>query len=475
MARVLFVCLLLGLPSALSAQGRELPDFTDLAERQGPTVVNISTTQVRERRASPQTPNLEEDDPLYDFFRRFIPRPPGPGGQGPRDFESRSLGSGFIISPGGYVLTNAHVVDSADEITVRLTDTREFKAGVIGADRRTDLALIKIDATGLPAVRMGDPNRLKVGEWVVAIGSPFGFENSVTAGIVSAKGRSLPQENFVPFSQTGVGINPGNSGGPLFNMRGEVIGINSQIYSRTGGFMGLSFAIPIDVALDIQKQLKEKGRVARGRIGVVIQEVTRDLATSFGLERARGALVNSVEKGSPADKAGVEATDIILSFDGKPVESSSDLPRIVGSTRPGAQSTLEVWRKGTRKNLTLTVGELQEDRIAAADKPRAKPQADAPANRLGIVAGELSSEQKKGLSLPSGVVVPEVRPDSKTGVLYGGILLTLVHKGQHTELKSVEQLNKLLAGLDKKAVITLPVRRGGTTAFLTMSGLTDKS
>src|SRR5580765_3661192 len=392
MARALFVCLLLGLPAALYAQGRELPDFTELAERQGPTVVNISTTQVRERRASPQVPNIEEDDPLYDFFRRFIPRPPGPGGQGPRDFESRSLGSGFIISTDGYVLTNAHVVDSADEITVRLTDKREFKARVIGADRRTDLTLIKIDATGLPAVRMGDPNRLKVGEWVVAIGSPFGFASTVTAGIVSAKGRSLPQENFVPFIQTDVAINPGNSGGPLFNMRGEVVGINSQIYSRTGGFMGLSFAIPSDVALDVQKQLKEKGRVARGRIGVVIQEVTRDLATSFGLDRARGALVNAVEKGSPADKAGVEATDIILAFDGKQVESSSDLPRLVGSTRPGSQASMEVYRKGAKRTLSVTVAELQEDRVASAEKPgnRAKPQAEAPANRLGIVVGELS-------------------------------------------------------------------------------------
>ncbi|TMH54991.1 MAG: trypsin-like serine protease, partial [Betaproteobacteria bacterium] len=290
MARVLFICLLLGLPSALVAQGRELPDFTELAERQGPTVVNISTTQVRERRASPQIPNLEEDDPLYDFFRRFIPRPPGPGGQGPRDFESRSLGSGFIISADGYVLTNAHVVDAADEITVRLNDKREFKARVIGADRRTDLALIRIDATGLPAVRMGDPNRLKVGEWVVAIGSPFGFDSTVTAGIVSAKGRSLPQENFVPFIQTDVAINPGNSGGPLFNMRGEVVGINSQIYSRTGGFMGLSFAIPIDVAMEVQNQLRQFGRVSRGRIGVVIQEVSKELAESFGLSRPAGAL-----------------------------------------------------------------------------------------------------------------------------------------------------------------------------------------
>src|SRR5438094_991805 len=474
MARVLFICLLLGLPSALVAQGRELPDFTELAERQGPTVVNISTTQVRERRGSPQIPNLEEDDPLYDFFRRFIPRPPGPGGQGASEFESRSLGSGFIISTDGYVLTNAHVVDSADEITVRLNDKREFKARVIGADRRTDLALIKIDATGLPAVRMGDPNRLKVGEWVVAIGSPFGFDSTVTAGIVSAKGRSLPQENFVPFIQTDVAINPGNSGGPLFNMRGEVVGINSQIYSRTGGFMGLSFAIPADVALDVQKQLKEKGRVARGKIGVVIQEVTRDLATSFGLDKPRGALVNSVEKGSPADKAGIEATDIIVSFDGKPVDASSDLPRMVGSTRPGSQAAVEVWRKGATKKLRLTVGELQEERVAALDKPRPQKSAEAQANRLGIVVAELSADQKKERQLSSGLVVTDVRPDARADVRKGDILLTLVHKGQQTELKSVEQFNKLLASLDKNAVITLQVKRGESTAFVTVAGLTDK-
>jgi serine protease Do len=253
------------------------------------------------------------------------------------------------------------------------------------------------------------------------------------------------------------------------------VGVNSQIYSRTGGFMGLSFAIPIDVALDIQKQLREKGRVARGRIGVVIQEVTRDLATSFGLDRPRGALVNSVEKGSPADKAGVEATDIIVAFDGKPVESSSDLPRLVGSTRPGSQSTLDVWRKGQTRKLNITVAELQEDRVAAnAPATRAKPQAEAPANRLGIVVGELSAEQKKGLSLSHGLVVTEVRPDSKADVRKGDVLLTLVHKGQHTELRSVEQFNKLLAGLDKNAVITLQVRRGESTAFVTISGLTDK-
>jgi serine protease Do len=453
---------------------RELPDFTRLVDDQGNAVVNISTTQaVRRPGAAPQVPGIEDEEVL-EFFRRFIPRQqPGPG---PRQPESRSLGSGFIISGDGYILTNAHVVEGADEINVRFTDKREFKARVVGADRRTDIAVIKIDApASLPAVKFGDPTRLKVGEWVVAIGSPFGFENTVTAGIVSAKGRSLPQENFVPFIQTDVAINPGNSGGPLFNMRGEVVGINSQIYSRTGGFMGLSFAIPIDVALDIGKQLREKGRVSRGRIGVVIQEVTRDLATSFGLDRPRGALVNSVEKGSPADKAGVEATDIIVSFDGKPVESSSDLPRIVGGTRPGSQSSLEVWRKGRTQKLNITVAELQEDRIAAAGTPdRAKPQPSAPANRLGIVVGELSAEQKKGLGVSYGLVVTDVRPDSKADVRKGDVLLTVVHKGQHTELKSVEQFNKLLAGLDRHSVITLQVRRGESTAFVTISGLTDK-
>ena len=456
---------------ALAQAVRELPDFTRLVDDQGNAVVNISTTQAPRRTgAVPQVPGMEDEEVL-EFFRRFIPRQqPGPG---PRN-EARSLGSGFIISADGYILTNAHVIDGADEINVRFTDKREFKAKVIGADRRTDIAVIKIDAAGLPAVRFGDPNRLKVGEWVVAIGSPFGFENTVTAGIVSAKGRSLPQENFVPFIQTDVAINPGNSGGPLFNMRGEVVGVNSQIYSRTGGFMGLSFAIPIDVALDIQKQLREKGRVARGRIGVVIQEVTRDLATSFGLDRPRGALVNSVEKGSPADKAGVEATDIILSFDGKAVEGSSDLPRLVGATRPGSQSSLEVWRKGASRKLSITVGELQEDRVAGVDKPRAPKQAETTPNRLGIVVADLPAEQRKSLGLSGGIVVTEVRPDSKADVRKGDILLTMVHKGQHTELKSVEQFNRLLSGLDKSAVITLQVRRGESTAFVTISGLADK-
>ena len=462
--------------AAAIAQTRDLPDFTRLVEEQGSAVVNISTTQaVRRTQALPQVPGLEDEE-IQEFFRRFIPRPgPGQAPQAPAPrSESRSLGSGFIISGDGYVLTNAHVIEGVDEINVKLPDKREFKAKVIGADKRTDIALIKIDAAGLPAVRFGDPTKLKVGEWVVAIGAPFGFENSVTAGIVSAKGRSLPQENFVPFIQTDVAINPGNSGGPLFNLRGEVVGINSQIYSRTGGFMGLSFAIPADVALDVQKQLKDKGRVSRGRIGVVIQEVTRDLATSFGLDRSRGALVNSVEKGSPAEKAGVETTDIILSFDGKAVESSSDLPRIVGGTRPGSQVPLEVWHKGATRKLSIAVGELVEDRVAAADRPRPQKAAEAQANRLGIVVAELSAEQKKELKLSHGLVVTEVRADSRADVRKGDVLLILVHKGQQTELKSAEQFNKLLASLEKNSVITLQVKRGEVMAFVTISGLTDK-
>ncbi|MGB5079140.1 MAG: DegQ family serine endoprotease [Burkholderiales bacterium] len=468
MARLLLVMLLLGMPSALFAQGRELPDFTDLAEKQGPTVVNISTTQARERRASPQVPNLDEDDPLYDFFRRFIPRPPGPG-QGPREFESRSLGSGFIIGTDGYILTNAHVVDSADEITVRLADKRDFKARVIGADRRTDLALIKIDATGLPAVRMGDPNRLRVGEWVVAIGSPFGFDSTVTAGIVSAKGRSLPQENFVPFIQTDVAINPGNSGGPLFNMRGEVVGINSQIYSRTGGFMGLSFAIPIDVAMDVQAQLRRSGRVSRGRIGVVIQEVSKELAESFGLSRPTGALVNAVEKGGPAEKAGVETGDIILKFGGKPVTSSSELPRIVGGTRPGTRASIEVWRKGVSREVSVTVGELPEDRVAGRSERLAKPVEQA-ANRLGFAVADLSAEQKRDFKVGGGVLVEEVRNNRRADVRSGDVITAVTSKGQTSEVRSAAQFNKLLAQLERNTTLTLHVRRGESNLFVTVKG-----
>jgi len=455
--------------------GRELPDFARLVEEQGSAVVNISTTQAARRTSLPQVPGINEEE-LQEFFRRFVPRNPGQGAPGAPRPESRSLGSGFFVSNDGYILTNAHVVDGAEEISVRLTDKREFKARLIGSDKRTDVAVLKIDAANLPVVRIGNAERLKVGEWVLAIGSPFGFENTVTQGIVSAKGRSLPQENFVPFIQTDVAINPGNSGGPLFNMRGEVVGINSQIYSRTGGFMGLSFAIPIDVALDVHRQLRDKGRVARGRIGVSIQEVTKDLASSFGLDRPRGALVNSVEKGGPADKAGVEELDIILRFDGKPVEASIDLPRVVGATRPGAQVTAELLRKGSTRTVTISVSELIEDRVAGAlaETPRLAKPVESPPNRLGIVVSDLTPEQRRDPKLTHGIVVSELRPDTKVELRRGDILLAVVQAGRHTELRSVEQFNKLLTDLPTNAVLTLHVRRGESNAFVTVNGLADR-
>jgi serine protease Do len=454
------------------AQARELPDFTRLVEEQGAAVVNISTTQAVRRQALPQVPGIDSEEG-QEFFRRFMPRQPERQ-PGPRQ-ESRSLGSGFIISKDGYLLTNEHVVEGADEITVKLTDKREYKAKVIGTDKRTDIALLKIEPTGaLPAVKFGDPAKLKVGEWVVAIGSPFGFENTVTAGIVSGKGRIMQDANLVPFIQTDVAINVGNSGGPLFNMRGEVVGINSRLFSPTGTYLGIAFAIPIDVALDVQTQLQAKGRVSRGKIGVAIQEVSRDLATSFGLDKPRGALVVSVEKGSPAERAGVESSDIITRFDGKAVDSQSDLPRFVAAIRPGTKTELEIWRKGGARNLTVTVGEWEEDRVASREEPRpARPAAEA-ANRLGLMVSELTAKQKEELKLGHGVVVTEVRPDARAELRRGDILLNVVHKGQHTEIRSVEQLNKLLAGLEKDAVITLQVRRGDSAAFVTVNGLGDK-
>jgi serine protease Do len=300
------------------------------------------------------------------------------------------------------LLTNSHVVEAAEDITVKLTDKREFKAKVIGSDKRTDVALLKIEAYGLQHVQVGDPTKLRVGEWVVAIGAPFGFENSVTAGIVSAKGRSLPQETFVPFIQTDVAINPGNSGGPLFNLKGEVVGMNSMIFSRTGGFMGVSFAIPIDVAMDIANQLRATGRISRGRIGVVIQEVTKELADSFGLPKASGALVNSVEKGGPADKAGIQASDVILKFDNKEIASSSELPRIVASTKPGAKVTVQVWRKGERKDLSLTVGETPDERGSKRSQAKKVP-GDAVA-RAGLTLSELSADQRRELNIAGGVL-----------------------------------------------------------------------
>ncbi|SFU59674.1 DegQ family serine endoprotease [Nitrosospira multiformis] len=446
------------------APARELPDFTGLVEREGPSVVNISTVQsgnAATERAFPGMPNIPEDDPFFEFFRRHMQ----PHGGMPRDFESRSVGSGFIISSDGYILTNTHLIDGADEINVKLTDKREFRAKLIGADRKTDIALLKIDATGLPKVTQGDPNQMKVGEWVVAIGSPFGFENSVTAGIVSAKGRSLAQENFVPFIQTDVAINPGNSGGPLFNMNGEVVGVNSQIYSRTGGFMGLSFAIPIDVARDISNQLIASGRVSRGRIGVLIQEITKELAESFGLPKPAGALVASVQKGGPADKAGIQARDVILKFDGKTVNSSGDLPRIVGSTKPGTKVQMQVWRNGSTKELTITVDELPEDEKPAARSGKRGKMPDA-ANRIGLSLIELTSDQKKELETESGLLVEDMVPGiaSRAGVRPGDVILSI----NNQDVKTVDQFNQLLNKVEKGRNIALLVKRGDTATFITM-------
>lgn len=471
MKRLLIFCALLCASALTLAQVRGLPDFSDLAEKQGPSVVNISTTQVIRGQNQFMPFPFDENDPAFEFFKRFIPR--GPGGATPKEFENKSLGSGFIISADGFILTNAHVVASADEITVRLTDKREFKARVVGADRRTDVALLKIEASGLPSVRLGDPVNLKVGEWVVAIGSPFGFDNSVTAGIVSAKGRSLPQENYVPFIQTDVAINPGNSGGPLFNMRGEVVGINSQIYSRSGGYMGVSFAIPIDVAMEIQQQLRTSGKVSRGRLGVVIQEVSRELADSLGLNKAMGAVVNSVEKDGPADKAGIEPGDVIVKFDGKSITNSADLPRFVGATKPGTRSVAQVWRKGAFRDIAIVVGEMAEDKQAGGTRQgRLQKPAEQAANRLGLVVSELSPEQKRELKMNSGVMIDEVRGQaSRTELRPGDIVIAVISKGATTELKSVDQFNKLLAQFEKGSNVTLLIRRGDTQTFVTIRGL----
>jgi len=448
-----------------------LPNFADLAEREGQVVVNISTTQIVRRQAHPGFP-FHDNDPMGELLRRFFPRgvPGAPGGEA----ENHSLGSGFIISSDGYILTNAHVVDGADAISVRLNDRREFRASVVGADRRTDVALLKIEAANLPVARLGNPDKLRVGEWVVAIGSPFGFENSVTAGIVSAKGRALPQENYVPFIQTDVPVNPGNSGGPLFNMAGEVVGINSQIYSRSGGYMGLSFAIPIDVALEIQAQLRTAGRVSRGRIGVMIQEVTAELAESFGLEKAMGAIISSVEKGGPAAEAGIEAGDVILQFDNKTIDRSGELPRIVAASKPGSKVKVKVWRKGTSRELTLTVGEMQEEQASSQRRAERAPRAERETPRLGLAVSELSVEQRRQLGVESGLIIEEIRSNiARADLRVGDIILAVVYKGVSTDAKSVEQINKLLAPLGKNANVTLLIRRGEQQIFVTLKGIGD--
>jgi len=447
---------------ASSAFAKDLPDFTDLAEKQGPTVVNISVTQVMQSNEGPFA-GMQDDEAFGELFRRFgLPAPGIPRGQTPpQEFKSQSLGSGFIISSDGYILTNAHVVNAADEVIVKLSDKREFKAKIIGADRRTDVALLKIDASGLPKVAIGDPAQLKVGEWVAAIGSPFGLENTMTAGIVSAKGRALPQENFVPFIQTDVAINPGNSGGPLFNLKGEVVGINSQIYSRSGGSMGLSFSIPIDVAIDISNQLKAGGKIARGWLGIAIQEINKELADSFGMKNTNGALVAGIEKGSPADKGGLEAGDVILKFDGKAITSSSDLPRVVAAVKPGKTVSADILRKGAMKTLSVTVGEAPADKeeAVAANKGSIKPEF----NRIGLLLRDLTPQQKKKLNGKGGLMVMDAQgAAAQAGVRRGDVVLGL----NNTEVQSLEQFNKQLAAIPNGKTVAVLVQRGDNTMYV---------
>ena len=448
---------------------KDLPDFTELAEKHGAEVVNISVTQVLQGGGNMGIPfpGMPDDENLQEFFKRFgIPGMPGQGapGQGApggQDYKSSSLGSGFIISSDGYILTNAHVVSAADEVLVKLSDKREFKAKIIGADKRTDVALIKIEATNLPKVIIGDPSALKVGQWVAAIGSPFGLENTMTAGIVSAKGRALPQENFVPFIQTDVAINPGNSGGPLFNLAGEVVGINSQIYSRSGGSVGLSFSIPIDVAIDISNQLKSTGKITRGWLGVAIQELTKELAESFGMKNANGALIAGVEKGGPAEKGGLEPGDVITKFDGKPIVTSSDLPRAVGSAKPGKATAVEILRKGAVKNLTVNVGEMPTDPNEVVVPSKAPAKAES--NKIGLTLRELTPAQKKKLNGKNGLlVVDSLGAAAQAGIRRGDVILGL----NNAESQSVEQFNKQINAVSAGKTIAVLVLRGESTLYV---------
>ncbi len=467
----LFVAIGVGaVPAQAQAPAAQLPDFADLVERAGPAVVNIRTTarlgSIHGRNGTPQIPGLDENDPFYEFFRRFFPQPqPGPGPQqrpGPRGERQvpRGLGSGFIISADGYVMTNHHVVEGSEQITVTLADKREFNAKLIGSDQRSDVALLKIEASGLPAVRIGDPNKLRVGEWVIAIGSPFGLESTVTAGIVSAKARETGE--FLPFIQTDVAVNPGNSGGPLISMRGEVVGINSQIFTTSGAFAGISFAIPIDEAMRVQEQLRASGRVIRGRIGVTIGAVSREVAEAIGLAKPQGALVTNVDPDGPAAKAGVEAGDVVLRFDGRAIDSQSDLPRIVGGTKPGAKVAMSVWRKGSQRDLQVTVVEMvQEQQTARRGEP--PPRSAAPANALGLTVSDVPAEKLKELKIKSAVQVDAVDgPAATAGLRTGDLILAL----NTVDVVSAKQFNDQVAKLDRKKNVALLVRRGDTTQYV---------
>jgi serine protease Do len=483
-----------------------LPDFTTLVDRVGPSVVNIrTTTRVSSSSDTRGLPPGMDNGDMSEFFRRFfgIPMPGTPGTPGspgsprggnggggggndqggdsgggsgrgnrnaPQDSpdsqdnseQSSGVGSGFILSADGYVMTNAHVVDDADTIYVTLTDKREFKAKLVGVDERTDVAVLKIQATSLPAITMGDSNKVRVGEWVLAIGSPFGLDNTVTAGIVSAKGRDTG--DYLPFIQTDVAVNPGNSGGPLINMAGEVIGINSQIYSRTGGFMGISFAIPIDEAMRVADQLKTGGKVVRGRIAVAIGEVTKEVADSLGLPKAQGALVSSVEPGGPADKAGIQPGDIILKYNGHDVSTATDLPRMVGDTKPGAKATITVWRKGQSRDLPITIAEMQPDKVTKAEpKKPTPPKERSPSNALGIAVSDIPADQKKSLKISSGVQVEAVEgPASRAGFQKGDIILRI----GDTDITSAKQFDAVAQNVDPSKMVAVLVRRGDNTQFV---------
>ncbi|MEK8045053.1 DegQ family serine endoprotease [Ideonella margarita] len=459
--------LLTALPHApATAQVRGLPDFTELVEQAGPSVVNIRTSE----KAKPAAGNSQIDPGLEEFFKRF--GIPVPGGRTPRGGNNggdddapqrRGVGSGFVLTADGLIMTNAHVVDGADELIVTLTDKREFKARVIGADKRTDVAVVKIDATGLPAVKVGDVSRLKVGEWVMAIGSPFGLDNTVTAGIVSAKQRDTG--DFLPFIQTDVAINPGNSGGPLLNMRGEVVGINSQIYSPSGGYAGISFAIPIDEAVRVADQLRASGRVIRGRIGVRIDAVTKEVADSIGLGKVTGALLRGIEAGSPAEKAGLEAGDIVTKVDGRVVEKPGDLQRAIGAVKPGAKATLQIFRKGNYRDVVVVVAELEPDaKVAAAAKADA-PASTAARSVLGLTVAELSEAQKRELRIKGGVRVETADgPAARAGLKAGDVILAI----DNSDIADVKQFNAVVAKVDKSRRVTMLVRRGDWVDYLVL-------